>query len=124
MKTILCSILLLVGLSAFGQSVTNVTVTAITKLDNGTSTTNTASVSNTNLLTGIQYAIDTLNVQRAAAGQSSVTNYGQYVIVSAQTTINQAVSDYDATAARKIQELLSVLTQAEKAQLRAIIASH
>lgn len=123
MKTIFLFILLF-SLTGWAQSVTNVTVTCIAKLDNGTSTTNTAAVSNTNILSAVQYAIDTLNVQRVAAGQVLVTNYSQYVIVSASSTITQALNDYDAAAIRKLSELISVLTPEEKAQLRSIAAAH
>lgn len=123
MKTIFLFILLF-ALTGWAQSVTNVTVTCIAKLDNGTSTTNTAAVSNTNILSAVQYAIDSLNVQRLEAHQVLVTNYSQYVIVSASSTITQALNDYDAAAIRKLSELISVLTPAEKAQLRSIAAAH
>lgn len=123
MKTIFLFILLF-ALTGWAQSVTNVTVTCIAKLDNGTSTTNTAAVSNTNILSALQYAIDSLNVQRLEAHQVLVTNYSQYVIVSASSTITQALNDYDAAAIRKLSELISVLTPAEKAQLRSIAAAH
>lgn len=123
MKTISLLIFLL-ALNGWAQSVTNVTVTCIAKLDNGTSTTNTAAVANTNILSAVQYAIDSLNVQRVAAGQVLVTNYSQYVIISASSTITQALNDYDAAAIRKLSELISILTPAEKAQLRSIAAAH
>lgn len=126
MKPLICLAFLFSAIAGNAQSVTNLQVRAVAQLSDGTSTTNTATVNNANILTAIQNAIDTQNALRTNASppQTAITNYSHFMIVSAAGTATQAQSDYDLRAAQKMVELLSVLTQAEKAQLRAIIAAH
>lgn len=109
--------------SSYGQTVTNLQVVAIARLDNGTSTTNVANVVNTNALGSIGFAIGKWNQERTNAlpPLPAVTNYSHFIMVAAQARVVQAQQEDDAETVRLLQERISVLTPAEKAAFKATL---
>lgn len=126
MKYLLSLCGILVSLSVNAQLVTNLQISAVIKLDNGLSLTNSATSNNTNTFAALTNALKVLNLKRASMDppKSATTNLSQFLIEFNKDQLKQFQDDYDYGMSQLINERIPQMSEADKKSIRDIIAKY
>lgn len=124
MKTLFLSLaIIFAALIAQAQSATNVTITAVVKLNNGLSYTNSVSNGNTNILAAATNAMTKFNFTRANEDppKAATTNLAHFLIEFVKVEFKNYTNNYDADLVQKLNVKLPTMTEQKKSELRAIV---
>ncbi len=121
MKKFLCIFTsILITAWIYGQSATNVIVTSIVQLNNGTSFTNTVANSNTNVLAAATNAMKNLNLTRASQDppKAALTNLSQFAIEVTKLNFKQFKDEYDYKIVQDLNAALPTMSDTDKDKFR------
>jgi hypothetical protein len=124
MKSLLLSVVLLAeAFSAHAQIATNIQIRCLVKLDDGTSSTNTTTFVNTNIVASLTNAMINLNLVRASEDPPHVafTNLSEFVMEASRRQVLQYSKDWDFKISQDYSIKLPNISDADKAQIRAIL---
>lgn len=124
--SLLLCVLVLSVVTLTAQVITNLQITAIAKLDNGLSLTNTATSNNTNTFAALTNAMTALNLKRASMDppKSATTNLSQFMIEFNKDQLKQFMDDYDYGMSQLINQRIPQMSEADKKSIRDIIAKY
>lgn len=117
----LLAFLLMTASTASSQTVTALSLRTVITI-NGTSITNTVNVP-TNQLPAVQFAINKWNRERTNSipSKPAITNAAHFIVESAKDRVSQATNEFDLDIPKTLQERVNVMSEADKAAIRAIL---
>lgn len=124
MKLLLAFLLTMNSVSATAQTVTALSLRTVITIS-GTSITNTVNVP-TNQLPAVQFAINKWNRERTNSipSKPAITNAAHFIVESAKDRVAQATNEFDLDIPKTLQERVSVMSESDKATIRAILQSY